>query len=73
VMFEGNGCDFSKSFHLINDKRYDREIKPSRWRVEMKSQCSSVFEANMEFKFIQVDSHDVFGCFVHFINLSAYY
>ena len=58
MSFNGYGGDFSLSFHLINDKRYDREIKPSRRRVEMKSQYSFIFETNMDFEFIQVDSYD---------------
>jgi len=34
----------------------------------MKSQLNSVFEMNMEFEFIQVDSDGIFGIFNHFLS-----
>ena len=67
MSFQGDGCDFPLSFHLVNDKGNHGEVKPSGRRVEVKGQFNSVFESNMELELIEVDGDGVrFGIFRHF-------
>jgi len=68
VSFQGNGCHFPESFHLVNDKGNHGEVKPSGRRVEMKGQLDSVFESNMELELIEVDGDRMrFGILRHFL------
>ena len=67
MSFQRNGRDFPLSFHLINDKGNNGEVKPSRRRVEVKSQFSSVLEFNVELKLIEIDCDGMsFVVFCHF-------
>ena len=69
VSFQGDGCDFPLSFHLVNDKGNQGEVKPSGRRVEVKGQFNSVFEFNMEFELIEVNGDGVrFGISRHFFT-----
>jgi hypothetical protein len=42
------------SFHLVNDKGYHGEVKPSGRRVEMKGQFNPMLEFNMELELVEV-------------------
>ena len=67
MSFQGDGCEFPLSFHLVNDKGDHGEVKPSGRRVEVKGQFNSFFEFNMELKLIEVDCDGVrFAIFRHF-------
>ena len=59
MSFQGDGCDFPLSFHLVNDKCNHGEVKPSGRRVEVKGQFNSIFEFNMELELIEVDCDGV--------------
>ena len=68
MSFQGNGCDFPLSFHLVNDKGNHGEVKPSGGRIEMKGQFNSILEGNMKLELIQVDCDGVrFRTFRHFL------
>jgi len=68
VSFQGDGCDFPLSFHLVNDKGYHGEVKAPGGRVEVKGQFNSIFESNMELELIEVDCDGVkFRTFRHFL------
>ncbi len=67
MTFQGDGCDFPLSFHLVNDKGDHGEVKPSGRRVEVKGQFDSFFEFNVEFELIEIDGDEVSPCiFSHF-------
>ena len=55
MSFQGDGCDFPQSFHLVNDKGNHGEVKPSGRRVEMKGQFNSIFDINLEPELIQIN------------------
>jgi hypothetical protein len=66
MSFQGDGCDFSLSFHLVNDKGNHGEVKPSGRRIEMKGQFNSILEGNMKLELIEVDCEGAsFGAFRH--------
>ena len=70
MSFQGNGCDFPQSFHLINNKGDYGEVEPSGGRVEMKGQFNSVFEGDMELELVEVNCNGVsFSTFRHFFTL----
>ena len=67
MSFEGDGCDFPKSFHLVNNKGNHGEVKPSGGRVEMKGQLNSFFLFNVELELIEIDCDGMWlGIFRHF-------
>ena len=66
MFLEGNGFDFTRLFHLVNNQGDHREIKSSGRRVEMKSQLNSVLEMKVELELIQVNLNGRFRNFDHF-------
>jgi len=67
MSFQGDGCDFPKSFHLINDKSNHGEVEFPGRRIEMKGQFNPILEFNMELELIQVDCDGMrVGVFRHF-------
>ena len=69
MLFQEDGCDFSLSFHLVNDKGNHGEVKPSGRRVEVKGQFNSVFKGDMELELVEVDCNGVsFLTFRHFFT-----
>ena len=55
MFLQGNGFDFSKFFHFVDDQGDYGEIKSSGLRVEMKGYLSSALGMKMELEFIQVN------------------
>jgi hypothetical protein len=69
MSFQGDGCDFLLSFHLVNDQGDHGEVKFSGRRVEMKGQFNPIFEFNVELELIEVDCDGVrFGILRHFFH-----
>ncbi|MGA2516119.1 MAG: hypothetical protein ABSG44_06175 [Thermodesulfobacteriota bacterium] len=69
VSFQGDGCHFPLSFHLVNNKGYHGEVKAPGGRVEVKGHFNSFLELNMELELIEVDCDGVrFRTFHHFLN-----
>ena len=69
MSFQGDGCHFPLSFHLVNNKGYHGEVKAPGGRVEVKGHFNSFLELNMELELIEVDCDGVrFRTFHHFLN-----
>jgi hypothetical protein len=59
VSFQRDRHNLPLSFHLVNNKSNDGEVKPSGRRVKMEGQFNPMFEFNMELELVEVDCDGV--------------
>ena len=61
VFFHWNGNNFPQFLHLANDEGYHREVKSSRWRIEVKNQFKLVSDVYTQLELIKVDFYELSG------------